>query len=300
MLLISQIAIGTALGVSIGGLFLKVLWKKLPVHKTRAGVTPQDDTEKEGNGPPEQVAIIPNAVPPPPPRDKSEYCRYPHTPWWKTLAELIGIGAVVWYACITHNTWKEIQMQTGEMQRQTGILRDQANSTFAQNNRAWVWVTMPTIHLAVGKPISTTIQVFNYGGPPVLVREPIMQLEVASGAIEKFKQRAKYHADTLRTEDAKDIFKVILPSHGDHHEFPVESSTKIATQEDYRKIMDGIASGSIDVTIYGSISYTQPGLPRMDDSSIFCFYLLKDGRTSACPNEVHEDSKQDEYTNWIE
>jgi len=75
--------------------------------------TRRDHGDKEGDGSPQQKAIISNAVPsPPPPGNESEYRLYTHTPWWKTLAELIGVAAVIWYASITHNMWKEMQSQT--------------------------------------------------------------------------------------------------------------------------------------------------------------------------------------------
>jgi hypothetical protein len=92
----------SAFAFLVGWFFSK---KALPIHERKAGITPQDDTGKEGNGPPKQVPIIPNVVPAPLSKDKSQYCRHPHTPWWKTTAELIGIGAVVVYAIVSYFQW---------------------------------------------------------------------------------------------------------------------------------------------------------------------------------------------------
>jgi hypothetical protein len=68
-----------------------------PFKKFATPITPKDNTEKRGAGRQEQPPIIANIVPSPPSNDKSEKCRYPHTPWWKTTAEMLGIGAVIAY-----------------------------------------------------------------------------------------------------------------------------------------------------------------------------------------------------------
>jgi hypothetical protein len=128
----------------------------LPVHKTGAGITPQDDTGKEGDGAPNQAPIIPNVMPAPPTNDKSQYCRYPHTPWWKTAAELIGIVAIVWYASITHSMWHEMQSQTATARQQ--IVIDQ---------RAWLkFSDDPNTPFMKGQPIGIPFHITNIGKTP--------------------------------------------------------------------------------------------------------------------------------------
>lgn len=90
-----------------------------------------DDVGKKGEAP-KEPSIIPRVVTSPTPNDKSEKCRYSHTPWWKTTAEIIGIGAVIWYAFLTNNMWREMQEQT-RIQRKTTI----------NSERAWVGLDIP-------------------------------------------------------------------------------------------------------------------------------------------------------------
>lgn len=67
--------------------------------------------------PQRQEAVIANVVPPPPPTDKLATCNYHGTPWWKTLAEMIGIGAVVTYTFVSCNQWKTAERQLEASER---------------------------------------------------------------------------------------------------------------------------------------------------------------------------------------
>lgn len=138
------------------------LSKVTPIHKSGNGTTPQDDTGKESNGAPKELPIITNPMPSPPSHNKSEYRLYAHTPWWKTVAELIGVGAVIWYAYITHSMWKEMQSQTTIQQQ-----------TFINSERSWVGQSGPMwLEFFTGndKRIASKIHVTleNFGHSPAL------------------------------------------------------------------------------------------------------------------------------------
>jgi len=122
---------------------------------------PQGTTRKEGDGSPEQSAMIAKVVPSPPSKNKSDYCRYPKTAWWKTLAEMIGIGAVVWYAFLTQSMWKEMRTQT-RIQRQAGI----------NTERAWVGldgpITIDVLEISPRLKVESHYSVKNFGHGPAL------------------------------------------------------------------------------------------------------------------------------------
>lgn len=86
------------------------------IHQCKT-VQPKYKANDEGNSSPDQISIIPKLVPAPPATKKCDSCRYPGTPWWKTVAELIGIGAVVWYAYTSHNQWQVMQRQLEATER---------------------------------------------------------------------------------------------------------------------------------------------------------------------------------------
>jgi hypothetical protein len=146
---------------------------------------------------------------------------------------------------------------------------------------AWVWVKMlDKFNIQVGKPITAAVEVFNYGKEPTLVRARIY-VEAAPmirGALQE------------RIPETKGIREILLaPSEGTK-EFAIELPRKVLTQEDYRKIMDG----TIDVLAYGRIEYANIHDPvKSMANSSFCFYRMKDGAVSACPNP-----DEHHFTNW--
>jgi hypothetical protein len=98
-----------------------------PICEDFKSMHQQDNTNEESDGSPKEVSIVSNAVPPPPANNNSSKCAYQTTPWWKNVAEVIGIAAVVWYACITHGMWTEMQTTN------TNTL-----TAFRIDERAWV------------------------------------------------------------------------------------------------------------------------------------------------------------------
>lgn len=93
-----------------------------PVHTEpgkvlRESISPQNKTKNEGTGAPEQSSVVSDIVPSPPSNDKTEKCRYPTTPWWKTAAEMIGIGAVVAYTIVSCNQWRTAERQLNITER---------------------------------------------------------------------------------------------------------------------------------------------------------------------------------------
>jgi len=175
------------------------------------------------------------------------------------------------------------------------IAKEQVVAYTLKENRAWVWVKMGSIDVEVGKPITAKVEVFNYGKVPALVRAR-MRIEAAPGAIERFRKEANENSKTVMLiDDAKGFLKIVLPADQAYGDFPVESSQQILTRQDYDRIMNGVASNTIDVAVYGRIFYSSPGMPekKQESNDIFCFYLLKNGTTSTCTNE------DGAYTNWI-
>jgi len=71
-------------------------------------ITNKDDTGKERDSSPKEPSVIANVVPPPPSNEKTKKTIYVHTPWWKTPAEMVGIGAVVLYTYFAHGQWHEM------------------------------------------------------------------------------------------------------------------------------------------------------------------------------------------------
>jgi len=100
------------IGILVSSVALSVWLKsKAPQHKIAKPVAPQDHTGNESTGSPKQSAPIANVMPTPPSPDKADKCRYSHSPWWKTGAELVGIMAVVAYTILTYCLWSTAQRQ---------------------------------------------------------------------------------------------------------------------------------------------------------------------------------------------
>jgi hypothetical protein len=108
----------------------------------------QDPTENKRTGSPKQTPITPNVVPPPPSDDKTEKCRYPGTPWWKTGLEVIAVGAACWYGWVAWNQWGA----------QINALK--------VDQRAWVSVPVPSVFPLNGASIPAVTQITNTGKTP--------------------------------------------------------------------------------------------------------------------------------------
>jgi len=107
------------------------------------GPNQDDHTGNEREGTPQESPIITKVVPAPPPQKKPEYHCSIHTPWWKTVAEFIGIGAVLLYTCSTYEAMKV-------------------------ENRPWVAISSWTGHIAAEMPFWAEITFQNVGKSPAL------------------------------------------------------------------------------------------------------------------------------------
>jgi hypothetical protein len=75
------------------------------VQNQNQAVPPQDTAAHKSNDPGMKSSVISNSMPSLAAHDKTDQCRYPKTPKWKTGAELIGIAAVVIYTLVTMCLW---------------------------------------------------------------------------------------------------------------------------------------------------------------------------------------------------
>jgi hypothetical protein len=84
------------------------LFSKLraPFQEFINSITPKHHTEDKEGGPPKKPPIIPNVVPSPPSDEKAKKTVYVYTPWWKTLAEMVGIIAIVAYTIVSYCQWQ--------------------------------------------------------------------------------------------------------------------------------------------------------------------------------------------------
>lgn len=204
------------------------------------------------------------------------------TPWWEKAAVLVALGLLV---------VNFFQMRSTD--KAARAAKDSADWTATQtkyifsNQQPWVWVKMPdSFHVEVGKPISAAVEVFNYGNALALVRAHIY-IEASPGIIERLRD----HPLKEKIPDAKGVREIALDGRQGTKEFIVEQPQRIVTEEDYRMI----ENGRIDVVAYGRIDFDGLIDPLLQQyNSIFCFYRLRDGSVSACPNYEHG------YTNWME
>jgi hypothetical protein len=84
-------------------LFSKV---RTPIKKLVDRIIQKYHTEEKGTGAPKEMPIIPNGVPAPPSNDKAKKTVYVHTPWWKTLLEVLAVGAGCWYGWVAWHQWQ--------------------------------------------------------------------------------------------------------------------------------------------------------------------------------------------------
>jgi len=245
----------------------------------------QDNTADHSNNPQNRGALgnLPPRIgggPPSPREHNNPNGDSGQPPWWKRLGtwkfigEIILIVVGIRVACI-------YAAQLEQMRTQVQLLID-------IDLRPAITVKMlDSIQIEVGKPITATVEVFNYGKLPGMARAQI-HAEAAPGLIEKFRHTLR--DEKLGTGNLPDIIGLrkiyIAPGQGTK-DFPIEPPQRIFTQQD----MIGAAAGTIDVAVYGRIFYTDLN-NHHGYSSAFCFYRLKDGSTSACPDEKNA------YTNF--
>jgi hypothetical protein len=192
----------------------------------------------------------------------------------------IAACATLLYVIIAACTLAVIQSGSADTRILAQAASDQSK-VFWYGQHAWVWVKMlDKFNIQVGKPISAAIEVFNYGKEPTLVRARI------------FVEAAPMISDAIqeRIPEIIGVREILLSPVEGTKEFAAELPRKVLTQEDYRKIMDG----TLDVLAYGRIEYANIHDPvkGMANSS-FCFYRMKDGTVSACPNP-----DEHHFTNW--
>jgi hypothetical protein len=219
------------------------------------------------------------------------------TPFWEKVAVFIALALLLvnWYqGCQTRKSADAATIAANAAKNSADTaINDHYWTT--QDRRPWIWVKPPRgLQIKVGKPMSATVEVFNYGTSPGLART-IIHIEAGPRVIEKFRDECKNNRDTayLIPDDKTTFTAVIAPQEG-VTDFPVESFPSIVSREDYDKITNGIAAGTLDVVIYGRIWSSDVKRPWQDRfNSIFCFHLLRNRTIGACPNEEHA------YTNFM-
>lgn len=266
-----------------------------PVNDPNSPDDPEYCTENNSrigqNRSSQPMRIVVDGIPPPEPindqqrtkearTERRKQLRF-HLEWIAALIALLLFSATAYQGC--------------QMKKAVEATKEQTMHSIAVQDRPWIWVRTPeSIQVEAGKPVSTKVCVFNPGQAPALVRAR-MRLEISPRAIEAFRRDAKENPyTTMRVEDAKGILKVILYSHDSYCDFPIESSQEVMTPQRVSEIMNGIASNSLDVAVYGRLYYSSPGNVMREHDDIFCFYLLKNGQVSACTNQPGA------YTNWIQ
>jgi hypothetical protein len=161
------------------------------------------------------------------------------------------------------------------------------------------------VRIEIGKPVSADLHFVNIGNV-ITVARARWTILVTSNAVDdvtnSFKEKS---ATELASSDTKGFTQIILPANsGANNPFPIDSPSQVITAEDLGKIR----SGQEEVVVYGRIYYYSPGIPREVKQSLFCFYLLKDGKTiSVCPNHIEHTEEQgkenglchDRYTNVV-
>jgi hypothetical protein len=176
-----------------------LLFSKLtaPLNKFINFITPKSHTENEGDSRQFEPPIVPKIVPPPPPNDKPEQCRYPQTPWWKTTAEMVGIVAVVAYTIFSG-----FQMHYARQQARAGFIASKAatdnlkilKDQFQLDQRPYVAALVfqlvdfksgkQIVYPVKGKPIAVNILIKNLGKSPafftVLHRHILFGTDAAS------------------------------------------------------------------------------------------------------------------------
>jgi hypothetical protein len=219
------------------------------------------------------------------------------------LLAFVGIIALCVYhgqLTVMRGQLTEIQKQYPELQKSADAAKDGADFTtqqakmFFDTQRPWVYVKMvDSIHLEAGKPITAPVEVINYGGSPAIVRA-VIRVEIGPTVIETFRSNmvGQNNLFLFTPESMGDKQIVIFPGEGNgRKDFPVECPPALSQQQ-YEKIKSGVAAGTAEVAVDGRIFYNSLRDPvgqinRSDfsSSSLFCFYLLRDGTTSACPDQ---------------
>jgi hypothetical protein len=172
--------------------------------------------------------------------------------------------------------------------------QEQVVAFYNTGQRPMIFAKIPNkIHVEVGKPIQPTIELFNYGKVPGIVRARV-HFEASEGAIEKFRDMLLFHGSDflIAPQDDKTILNILILS-DKSVPYPIETPPIILAQRDIEKL----SSGSIDIAVYGRIFYFDLsnrayGKPNAMYTTSFCFYFQRDGTASACPN------KEGAYTNF--
>ena len=229
--------------------------------------------------------------------------------WWSKTKPYVEIAGVLLLAVYTAYTIK-IFCATKRATEATGIAATAAKNAadaakisagLAFNEqRPFVFVKMvDNIKVEIGKRISAPVEVFNYGKFPAMART-VIHIEVGPNVIETFRSKlAEPHMNYLFIPEEMGTKQILISPGEGRKDFPVESLQGVLSRQDYEKIMSGVAAGTMDVAVYGRIFYStlgvpvhEAGEPGVTYDAAFCFYMMKDGTTSACTDNPHA------YTNF--
>jgi hypothetical protein len=255
-----------------------------PTQDSSGSHHPQDSAHDAAT----PVHVIVDAFPPTPTPNKERESREERQEGRdkkRFRLEKIGAAVLFIYTLVTGFMWWATKKSADAAERAANWTQRQTQYLFDQQS-PFVWVKMlDSIHVEVGKPITATVEVFNYGHSPVTVRA-YGYVEAGPMVIEKLRDHPLGNVP-----ESKGIRIILLAPGEGTKDFPIETMGKALTKDDLRLI----SNGAIDVVIYGHIDYTNqrnPGLRVSKYMSSFCFYRLKDGAVSVCPNYEHA------YTNW--
>jgi hypothetical protein len=155
--------------------FVVSMFSKLraPRSEVKGAVSQKNDTGKKRKGSPKPPPVIAEVMPTPPPDEKPEKCRYQHTPWWKTTAEMLGIAAVVVYTVFSgfqmHYAHQQAVAGTSAAQAATESLKT-IKEQFQLDQRPYIAVinyeTAKLNPFIKGKPIWVNIVFKNLGKSP--------------------------------------------------------------------------------------------------------------------------------------
>jgi hypothetical protein len=221
-------------------------------------IAPKDNTEKESTGGQLQPPIVSEIVPSPPSDEKAKKTVHIYTPWWKTLAELVGIAAIVWYTVETHN----------------GISNTQKN--FVKDQRPYIWNSQNQLpHLKIGDKVTWNYHYTNFGKSPAIGVAFRCQIFLAAHKTPQSKDLfAPIHNPQYMSEG------FIVPP-GDSSGWSTCESDEIATESDTEMVK------TYDAAVGLKIFYEYSDTAGNVYTSRVCMFLRRTGTgpIGVCPTE---------------
>lgn len=267
-----------------------------PNHESSESIRPQDTPKDENDGsrtPFGGMLMVHSPVD----TNQSKNSGQNKTPFWEKAAVVVAFGLllVTWYQ--GYQTEKAAEAAKGAAK----AAQSAANQGLELNERPWVYVKMPdeiTVH--GGLPITAPIEFSNVSTTsPTMIRASVYSA-AGQNVIEQFRDSLIHPNNNF--PDDKRTKKILLSPKGSTAEFPIQSQQGRLTPLESQRIMQGVHDGTIEVAVYGRYFYNDLSTPFAGDKitgagttqyyGAFCYYLMRDGSVSACPD------KAGAYTNW--